>query len=462
MARVIVKEGTSQRIVELVDRITIAGRALENKIVLQDRQSSRRHCQFEKIDWGVKLIDLESRNGTRVNDRTVNQALLRPGDCVQVGQALMIFEDPDFREPPPEVVARFGPPAPSLAAAAPTPLASPIPSAAAAAPPPPPPPPVPPPAPASPAPQMSAPVPPPPPPAPAEPLIRRRGTPTTRIDRGFRAAMYERLREQKIITCVGVGAALFGLLIVLLIVFSLASGGDPAGLQAARDNFEKARELRVKDPDLAMQYLRKIPPDQQPYSNNARQLMRQIEADRERQRAVAGEAEQKEFRELEDFCERNRGNPQAYERMYTLCAEYRRKYPSSPFLAKIDEYQKVSAEGRLGAMRAELRALEGEVAERLPNNEFAAALVRVKEMLEKYKAEIEAREPIMKVHDEVVDRARAYWEAQDARARELKDRGQKDEARRAYEEAFTRLGEGKVEELKDFCTLAQACLETLR
>src|SRR3954465_1844609 len=113
MARLVIFDGSSTKTVDLTDTISVAGRAPENRIVIDDKQSSRRHFQIEKVDIGFKLVDLESRNGTRVNDRSVNQALLRPGDKIQIGKHVLTFEDPNFKEPPAEVSARPAPPAPA-------------------------------------------------------------------------------------------------------------------------------------------------------------------------------------------------------------------------------------------------------------------------------------------------------------------------------------------------------------
>src|SRR5258708_13826061 len=109
MARLVIADGGSSRTVEL-DAPTVAGRAPENKIVIDDKQASRRHFQIDRVEFGFKLVDLESRNGTRVNDRSVNQALLRPGDRIQLGKHALTFEDPNFREPPPDVAPTTPPP----------------------------------------------------------------------------------------------------------------------------------------------------------------------------------------------------------------------------------------------------------------------------------------------------------------------------------------------------------------
>ena len=105
VASILITDGITQRTVDLVDAITVAGRAPENTLVIDDIQASRRHFQIEKTELGYKVVDLESRNGTRVNDRQSNLALLRPGDRIQVGKYVCTFEDPDFKEPPPILAA---------------------------------------------------------------------------------------------------------------------------------------------------------------------------------------------------------------------------------------------------------------------------------------------------------------------------------------------------------------------
>src|SRR6185503_478551 len=109
MARLVISDGSTTKNVELTDASTVAGRAPENKIVIDDKQASRRHFTIDRIEYGFKLVDLESRNGTRVNDRQGNQMLLRPGDKIQIGKHTLTFEDPNFKEPPPEVAAKLAP-----------------------------------------------------------------------------------------------------------------------------------------------------------------------------------------------------------------------------------------------------------------------------------------------------------------------------------------------------------------
>ena len=92
MARILIQNGTTQREVDLTEPVISFGRAPENSVVLEEKEASRRHFQIERTEQGFKLVDLESRNGTRVNDRVVNQQLLADGDRIRLGSTVLLFE----------------------------------------------------------------------------------------------------------------------------------------------------------------------------------------------------------------------------------------------------------------------------------------------------------------------------------------------------------------------------------
>ncbi|MEK7468225.1 MAG: FHA domain-containing protein [Planctomycetota bacterium] len=79
--------------VPLAQNITILGRSTENAVYVDDRQASRNHCQVEKFAGGWKVVDLASRNGTRVNGVSVNQHVLKSGDRIEIGDAVVTFVD---------------------------------------------------------------------------------------------------------------------------------------------------------------------------------------------------------------------------------------------------------------------------------------------------------------------------------------------------------------------------------
>ena len=67
------------------------------------RTVSRQHFQFEWSDAGWKLIDLDSHNGTFVNDTPVKERLLVNGDRIAAGDSHFVFvtEEEDLAPMPP-------------------------------------------------------------------------------------------------------------------------------------------------------------------------------------------------------------------------------------------------------------------------------------------------------------------------------------------------------------------------
>lgn len=71
------------------------GRDGANDIVIDHPLASRRHARFEQDDEGFAIRDLESTNGTLLNQEPlIGRRLLRSGDEVQIADALIVFQDP--------------------------------------------------------------------------------------------------------------------------------------------------------------------------------------------------------------------------------------------------------------------------------------------------------------------------------------------------------------------------------
>jgi Transcriptional regulator containing GAF, AAA-type ATPase, and DNA binding domains len=84
---------------EDVEELSI-GRAETNRIAVADIDVSRHHCLIKRKDDGFYVEDLQSRNGTYLNDAPVGEALLRNGDCIRVGSILIMFCDDDGNKAP--------------------------------------------------------------------------------------------------------------------------------------------------------------------------------------------------------------------------------------------------------------------------------------------------------------------------------------------------------------------------
>jgi pSer/pThr/pTyr-binding forkhead associated (FHA) protein len=70
---------------------TRIGRATDNDIVLGDSSVSRHHAAIESVNGSFRLRDLGSQNGTFVRGERVNEAPLKNGDPVRVGDASFTF-----------------------------------------------------------------------------------------------------------------------------------------------------------------------------------------------------------------------------------------------------------------------------------------------------------------------------------------------------------------------------------
>ena len=69
----------------------IIGRETAANLCIADASVSRRHAKIEKTDSGFVLTDLESLNGSFVNDLPVKSRLLEHGDRVRIGDSQFLF-----------------------------------------------------------------------------------------------------------------------------------------------------------------------------------------------------------------------------------------------------------------------------------------------------------------------------------------------------------------------------------
>ncbi len=67
------------------------GRDSSNHIQLRDSEVSRRHAEVVQVGEEFAILDLESSNGTFVNQNAIDRFDLRSGDQVQIGSSTMIF-----------------------------------------------------------------------------------------------------------------------------------------------------------------------------------------------------------------------------------------------------------------------------------------------------------------------------------------------------------------------------------
>src|SRR5262245_8604532 len=94
MAILRVKSGPYKgKVFEIRDESLAIGRDVSDGAQILDQGVSRRHAEVFRIGEMFFIRDLESRNGTFVNDKTVNEDLLRFGAQVRIGTSVLVLED---------------------------------------------------------------------------------------------------------------------------------------------------------------------------------------------------------------------------------------------------------------------------------------------------------------------------------------------------------------------------------
>jgi len=118
---VILNQGMTGRAYDLVAERTTVGRVEDNSFQIVDPSVSSHHCEIQLRGPEIVIRDLNSTNGSYINEARITESILKPGQTLRLGQVELKLETPG------------GPPVvPAGASAAPAPAAP----AAPAAPPP--------------------------------------------------------------------------------------------------------------------------------------------------------------------------------------------------------------------------------------------------------------------------------------------------------------------------------------
>jgi pSer/pThr/pTyr-binding forkhead associated (FHA) protein len=89
---------------ELSEDTTTVGRTADNVIQIEDASVSSHHAEFLAFGENHALKDLDSTNGTRVNDKPFTEGPVRDGDHIRFGQieCRYVTENRDNAQPLPE------------------------------------------------------------------------------------------------------------------------------------------------------------------------------------------------------------------------------------------------------------------------------------------------------------------------------------------------------------------------
>ena len=91
MVNLMVYQSGTYRVHELVRDVTMIGRAPSNHIVIDNPVVSAQHAIVLKVGDFYRLKDLNSTNGTQINDIFVTDADLKDGDTIRFGSVKAVF-----------------------------------------------------------------------------------------------------------------------------------------------------------------------------------------------------------------------------------------------------------------------------------------------------------------------------------------------------------------------------------
>ncbi len=87
-----------------IDHALVIGRSDDCDLVLASPKVSRRHAQISRVGLSLNIEDLESSNGTFINNEQVGSSKLKNGDQIQFGltERFMVVLEIDGRAVEPE------------------------------------------------------------------------------------------------------------------------------------------------------------------------------------------------------------------------------------------------------------------------------------------------------------------------------------------------------------------------
>lgn len=448
--RLIIRDGRKEKILELKDQPILVGRGEECTIPLSDPKCSRRQCEITPIEGGYKLVDLESRNGTKVNDDVVNQKLLTHGDIIRIGEIAILFDDP-MRDPGRKIPGRLSdykgvePPKPVAAPGLniqPGPVELAPPKRAS---------------------QRFQPL----------PSIRKttekvrrevysRQTEDVPMSRNDAREIRREKEEQSVIRTVSIIVGVFfGLFVLFFVIGSLT--GKPPERRAADSNYihavDKFREAQA-EPDLkvsilkaeeALRLLRGISQEAGSVYANAQVKAGEIQEFIAQKDALTHRDEALALEALAETAGRVRSGREVEAALQEIAA-FRDRFPE----ALAESHQRVDQiEAALKAKRGtthqqDFEEMQEAVDDLISKARFPEALAEADRAMERFHADFDLQQKSVNLREHVLGRVGNYVRERLNRAREYRDRRDADAARHVYDEILASLGNGDVPDFRAY------------
>ncbi len=89
---VLFKKDGAQQAFPLPSNITVIGRRHDCDLYIPLMPVSRKHCQLSQNKESLKIRDLDSRNGTFLNGKRIDEETLKAGDYIKIGPLTFLLQ----------------------------------------------------------------------------------------------------------------------------------------------------------------------------------------------------------------------------------------------------------------------------------------------------------------------------------------------------------------------------------
>jgi len=89
---ILLKKNSSQKVFPLSSGVTVVGRRHDCDLRIPLMSVSRRHCQLNRDEGILKIRDLGSRNGTYLNGKRIDEAVIQAGDYIEIGPLKFVLQ----------------------------------------------------------------------------------------------------------------------------------------------------------------------------------------------------------------------------------------------------------------------------------------------------------------------------------------------------------------------------------
>ncbi len=89
---VLLKKNGLHKFFSLPSSVTVIGRRHSCDLCIPLMSVSRKHCQLNYDEGVLKIRDLGSRNGTYLNDKRIDEAVIQAGDSIKIKPLTFVLQ----------------------------------------------------------------------------------------------------------------------------------------------------------------------------------------------------------------------------------------------------------------------------------------------------------------------------------------------------------------------------------